>query len=518
MTTSIFNASASTALTRESAERAEEAATRLPAIVKTEPTLASRFVILTLCLALVLSTLAFGTVHSWALAGFQIGATLIVAFWVVDAWRSKQLRLSRNLLQLPLLGLCILAAVQLLPFGLVGGSSSGAGTGALSVAPVETLSLDPYATRFVFVQISALLVYFAAALAFIDTPRRFRVVVNTIIVFGFLLAIFGLIQSFTSPTKIYWVRENKQSTPFGPFINRHHFAGYMELVLALPLGILFSGALSNDKRLLYAFAAALMGIGLVMTNSRGGIIALVAEIVFLVIISGIKRKGGAEVDAAAARKARLRAAMVRAGVALALMIVLFMGVLFFGGENVLSRFVGTVNAEDPTTGRAHFWATTLQIIRDHPLLGVGLGAYGVAYTQYDTRNGLFRIEQAHNDYLETLANAGVVGALLGVFFIVWLFRTGFARRETQDDFRRGVSTGALAGCFAVLVHSFFDFTLHTTSNALLFLVVIALATADARVEQVAPKRHRRRRHHQAASATVRHTQNPEPSASIAGHS
>ena len=385
----------------------------------------------------------------------------------------------------------------------------------MPVAPVRTLSLDPYATRFVLVQISALLVYFAAALAFIDTPRRFRVVVNTIIVFGFLLAIFGLIQSFTSPTKIYWARESKQSTPFGPFINRHHFAGYMELVLALPLGILFSGAVSNDKRLLYAFAAALMGIGLVMTNSRGGIIALVAEIFFLVIISGIKHKSGTETDAVAARSARMRAAMVRAGAALTLMVVLFMGVLFFGGENVLSRFVGTVNAEDPTTGRAHFWATTLNIIRDHPLVGVGLGAYGVAYTQYDTRNGLFRIEQAHNDYLETLANAGVVGALLGVFFIVALFRNGFARRETADDFRRGVTTGALAGCFAVLVHSFFDFTLHTTSNALLFLVVVALATADTRVEQVAPKRRRRRRHQHAGSVPINRPQNPEPSANIA---
>lgn len=471
--------------------------------------------ILTLCLALVLSTLAFGAVHSWSLAGFQIGATLIIVFWAVDAWRSKRLRISRNALQWPLLGLCVLAFVQLLP---ISGDSSGggaAGAGALSVAPLRSLSLDPYATRFVLIQISALVIYFAAALAFIDTPRRFRVLVHTIIVFGFLLAIFGLIQSFTSPTKIYWVRDSKQSTPFGPFINRHHFAGYMELVLALPLGILFSGAVSNDKRLLYAFAATLMGIALVMTSSRGGIIALLAEIFFLVIVSGVKRRSDAGTDAAA-QSTRLRAAMVRAGLALGLVIVLFTGVLFFGGEDGLSRFVGTVNAEDPTTGRAHFWATTLNIIRDHPLLGVGLGAYGVAYTRYDTRNGLFRIEQAHNDYLETLSNAGVVGALLGLFFIVWLFRSGFARRETEDNFRRGVTTGALAGCFAVLVHSFFDFTLHTTSNALLFLVLAAIATADTRVEQASSKlRRRRRRRHHAESAPVGRPQDQEAGAPTA---
>ena len=66
-------------------------------------------------------------------------------------------------------------------------------------------------------------------------------------VFGFCLAIFGLTQSFTSPTKVYWIRELNQSTAFGPFINRHHFAGYMELTIALPLGLLFAGAVEKEK-------------------------------------------------------------------------------------------------------------------------------------------------------------------------------------------------------------------------------------------------------------------------------
>jgi len=95
-----------------------------------------------------------------------------------------------------------------------------------------------------------------------------------------------------------------------------------------------------------------------------------------------------------------------------------------------------------------------------------------------------------------LADAGVIGAALGVFFLVALFRMGFARRESEDVFRRGVAIGALAGCFAVLVHSLFDFTLHTTSNALLFLIMAALATLNGRVENVrSGNRRRRKRHH-----------------------
>jgi O-antigen ligase len=117
----------------------------------------------------------------------------------------------------------------------------------------------------------------------------------------------------------------------------------------------------------------------------------------------------------------------------------------------------------------------------------------VVYTGYDSRNGLFRLEQAHNDYLQVLSDGGIVGAVLGLFFVISLFRMGFARIESNDVFRRGVATGALAGCFAVLVHSFFDFTLHTSSNALLFLILAALATMNGRVEEAPALKQRRRR-------------------------
>lgn len=452
-------------------------------------TLASRFIIVTLCVAIILSTLAYGTVHYWSLAVFEIGACALVILWMVDAWRSRRLRLSRNSLQWPLIGLFLLGLFQLLPLRM-----NGDGAGALSNTPVNSLSIDPYSTRLALVQLIALFIYFAAALAFIDSPKRLRLMVRVIIFFGFGLAFIGLIQYFTSPDKIYWLKELPQSAPFGPFINRHHFAGYMELTMALPLGLLFSGAIESDKRPLYIFAAALMGIALIMTNSRGGLIALFAEVVFLLVLTGFGRRGDERVGDEE-KTGRVRAALVRAGLGLALVVALIGGALFFGGEAALSRLAGTVNSNDPTTGRAHFWSVTLRMIEAHPVIGNGLGSFGLAYTQYDSRNGTERLEQAHNDYLQVLSDAGVIGMAFGLFFLIVLFRKGFARRETEDTFRRGVATGALVGCFAVLVHSFFDFTLHTTSNALLFLVLAALATINGRVEEATQhrRRHRRRR-------------------------
>jgi len=324
---------------------------------------------------------------------------------------------------------------------------------------------------------------------FVDTPKRLRLLVRTITIFGFFLAIFGLTQSFTSPTRVYWIREMPQSQAFGPFINRHHFAGYMELTIALPLGLIFSNAVEREKKFIYMFAAGLMAVALVMTNSRGGIVSLVAELLFLVSMMGIRRRHGKK---RVEKRPRIKSAAMKAGLALALVIALFGGVVLLGGEDALSRLVGSVNTDDPTTGRAHFWSVTVDIIKNHPVIGTGLGAFGVVYTVYDTRNGLYRLEQAHNDYLQVLSDGGIVGAILGLVFLVALFRMGFARRESRDDFRRGVATGALAGCFAVLVHSFFDFTLHTTSNSLLFLVLAALATMNGRVEEVHSRRKKKR--------------------------
>ena len=482
MTTSVSNAETSVVVA-ETAQPLAETVAPPRGVYRIRHTLPSRFAFLVICVAIVLSALAYGTVHYWALGIFNLGALTILLCWVLDAWTLGNLRVSRNLLQLPLLGALVLGLIQLLPLREI---SSG---GATSIALVNTLSLDPNSTRLVLVQLAGLLVYFAATLVFVDTPHRLRVLVRTIMVFGFLLAIFGLTQSFTSPTKVYWIRELNQSTAFGPFINRHHFAGYMELTIALPLGLLFAGAVDKEKRIIYLFIAGLMGVALVMTASRGGIISLVAEIIFLVIVTAIWRKPS---ERRLRKSGRLKRVAARVAMTGALLFSLFLGVILLGGEFSITRFIDTVNTDDPTTGRAHFWAVTLDIIKAHPYIGTGLGAFGVIYTRYDTRNGLYRLEQAHNDYLQVLSDAGIVGGVLALSFVLLLFYRAIARAKSRDDFRRGVALAALSGCFAVLIHSFFDFTLHTTSNALLFLVLAALATIDSRVED-APARRRRRK-------------------------
>ena len=230
---------------------------------------------------IVLTTLAYGTVHDWALAAFSATAAALVCLWCVHGWTLRSVQLNRNALQWPLLGLIVLALIQLLPL------RSAPDDAGLGLSLTRALTLDRYATQLVVVQLLSLFIYFAAVLIFTDSPRRLRALTRTIIIFGFLLAMFGLTQSLTSDgTRVYWFRQLTQSTAFGPFINRHHFAGYMELTMALPLGLLFSGSLEPHKRPLYAFAALLMAVSLILTNSRGGMISLTAEVLFVILVAG----------------------------------------------------------------------------------------------------------------------------------------------------------------------------------------------------------------------------------------
>ena len=116
------------------------------------------------------------------------------------------------------------------------------------------------------------------------------------------------------------------------------------------------------------------------------------------------------------------------------------------------------------------------MIKDHPILGVGLGAYQFVYPRYDQSSGILRAEQAHNDYLHIIAETGIVGLILTISFIVILFGKGFALMQTKNIRRRAVILGALAGCFGIAIHSFVDFNLQITNNAQLFLALAALAT------------------------------------------
>jgi O-antigen ligase len=446
-----------------------------------EKTLTSKIIFGLLCVCIVLTTLAYGTVHQPTIALFYLLVAAIVVLWAIDAFQTGLLRFNKSLLQLPIIGTVVYAFIQIIPFGTLAETGGVTGIG-------RTISLEPFWTQMFALHFIALFFIFAAALTFLDSAGRLRKMTSLITFFGFAFAFFAILQAVLSPTKIYGIYEVEYAKPFGSFVNRHNFAAYIEMAIAVPLGLLFSGAVHRDKRLIYLTAIGLMGIALILSGSRGGFVSLLAEVVFILILTN-KTRGSGQLA-------------LKIGLGALLIGVVIAGAVLIGGESSLTRFAETAQSNDITTNRTQIWNVTLQIIKNNPLFGAGIGAFAAAYTPYDPMNGIARVEQAHNDYLQILADAGIVGLLLAGFFIYQLFRTGLQNIKTENLFRRGVVIGALAGCVAILVHSIFDFVLHTTAITVLFLTLAALVVVAGRSFTDDEHHYERRRSRKASVTSI----------------
>ena len=415
-------------------------------------TLTGKIAYFLIIFVVIFTALAYGTVHQPIIALFYFLVAALAILWAIDGLRTGSMRFSPSLLQLPIYAAAAYGFFQVIPFGWYG----EAGVDNIP----RTISLDPFSTEVNAIHFLALGLFFSVTLSVLDSAKRVRRLVTIITIFGFIFAFFAILQGVLSPTKIYGIYERQFAQPYGSFVNRHNFAAYMEMTVALPLGLLLTGSIKRDQRLLYLTAIVLMAVALFLSGSRGGFVALVAELILLVMLTAPIR--GA------------KSIVVRVALAGAILIAVIVGTIFVGGESSLTRIAETASSKDVTTNRTHIWEVTVDVIKDNLPFGAGLGAFGVAYTPTDNLSGLERAEQAHNDYLQTLSDAGVVGGLIGIAFLFFLIRTVVRNVRRQNDFRRAVAIGATAGIFAVLVHSIFDFVLHTTAIAVLFLVLLAL--------------------------------------------
>ncbi|MEO8041509.1 MAG: O-antigen ligase family protein [Acidobacteriota bacterium] len=432
-------------------------------------------IVVFVCAIPVIATLAFGAVDSWTMGLLSVLVAIVAILWLIDAGFTGDFRYSPSKLQIPVMALILIGCVQLLPF------ASRETEGLLS-APLmmQTLSIDPYATRFFLIRLVICFVFFAAALAYIPGASRQTKIAAIVVTFGTLIAFFGILQRLAMPEAIYGLRPTPQAIPFGPFVNQHHFAALMEMTSGVALGLLFGNGASRERKLLLGLAAGIMGMAIVFTGSRGGVISYLGVVAFAAVASfaiGADSRSQGDSDS----RSRSRRNLLVASAAGGLVLLVLGSVLFLGGEASLLRGIGLEQTQaDVTSGRGHFWQIAWQIFLAHPILGAGFDAFGAAFTRYDSWSGLYRVEQAHNDYLQILADGGILSLGAVLAFIIVLVRDGFAAISRRTvDIRRSVSTGALAGCFGILVHSFFDFPLRTPANAFFFLLLVVLAVGHS---------------------------------------
>jgi O-antigen ligase len=387
------------------------------------------------------SVLAFGAVEVWSSSVVEIGAAFLLVVWAWITFRQREPRVDWNPLNWPLLGLFGVGLLQLF---------------------FRTTSYG-YFTRVELLRLAAYIIIFFLATQSFKTRADLTGLAWFLICFAFAVSLFGIIQALTSRGQIYWYRElTLGGTFFGPYVNRNHFAGFIELTVPIGLALIVFRGLRRDLLPLATLLAITPVAALVLSASRGGIISFAFGMAVLALLAWTRPSH---------EHRRVATLGVVALAALAL-------VVWVGAGGAIERFSNR-SGGTPFGRRLSMARGAEQIFRDHPIIGSGLGTLVVVYPKYETVYDGLVVEHVHNDYMELLSETGLLGALCGVSFLVLLWRE--ARKNfwaEQGYFSRGLRAGAIAALSCLLVHSLVDFNLHIPANAVLFLLQAHLATCD----------------------------------------
>lgn len=433
-----------------------------------------RVIFASLLIIIVVTAIPYGTVEPWWISTFECSIFLIAMLGIVEALVGKRWSLSLSLVA-PLLALVGLALFQSLPL------FSGPGP----ISPRTSLSADPYSTRLFAVQLFALILAVLLLLRYTSSEARLRKLIYVVIGVAVASAVFGL------------VRKNLQQGPgfllpglpiggrgFGQFINRNHFAFLVEMNLGLTLGLVFGEAGRHRRLLALLPVGGLLWGSLIYSGSRGGVVASLCELLFLgVLLDPVRYLTKEFADTKRRRFQDLAGGLaVRAFLIVCLIGLFAYGVSWVGGEPVVSNFQLTVTdfsqqemENNVNTSRKEIWSATWRMIKANPVVGGGLGGYWIGITKYHRASGEMTPQQAHNDYLELFASGGLLGCALVAWFLVVCLRGARRSLRSSDPHSRAACLGAITGIFGVAVHSFADFGLHITINALIFVALIVIS-------------------------------------------
>ena len=320
------------------------------------------------------------------------------------------------------------------------------------------------------------------------STRTVLLLARGVTAFGLALALFAVAQNMrlAAPTVAgrtiyiygFWP-DPYVNKPFGPFINKNNFAGWMLMALPLALGLIAArvtrGVRSSrpdwrsrilwlstpdGAEALFATVASLgMAVALVMSMSRSAMIALAA--------TGLAAAWCVP-GAAPAHRARI----ARTGVVVILLIALSAWV---GTDAIAQRFRDRTDAT--MMGRVGAWRDALHIVHDFPVIGTGMNTFATAMLVYQRSDANNFWEEAHNDYLQVLAEGGIVGALLAVLALAAIVVE--IRRRLQEDSSAYTShwirAGAVAGLVAIGLQETVEFSLQIAGNAALFAALLGIA-------------------------------------------
>jgi O-antigen ligase len=456
---------------------------------------ADRAIYVLFLLLLVWAPIPLGSNRPWAAALLEIGIlTLAIAWlWLYAIGRAHLHAPFRQARPALVLFACWLAwlAIQIvpLPAALVQAiSPTRAQLTAPGAAALQTLSIDPYASIGFLLKSCAWAAAFGLSLALMRSRERLQTMAIVIVAAGTVQALLASLMHLAALNfELFFTQFSHVDNAHGTFVNRNHLAGYLEICLALGIGMMIAtlkgGAARSWKnrlrdtarwllstRVLLRVSLIVMVIALVMTRSRMGNAAFFTSL----LIAGV-------IGLATSRHATRSTVILLVSL---IVIDVFVAGTWFGVENVIRRYEQTTIYRElqPTGGsveeRLEPGLYAMDMIKDYPLTGSGGGTFYAAFPKYRPGAISAYFDYAHNDYVQITTDTGVIG--LGLLGLVVLSTFAVALRtlyERRDPLCRGIAFGALMGIIAILIHSWVDFNLQIPANALTFVVLLALGWA-----------------------------------------
>jgi hypothetical protein len=399
--------------------------------------------IVALCMLLGFGPLAFGAVQEWAICALEVGAAFCVIVWAAARLLSGRLEFRGSTSFIPIALFAALVALQL-------------ATGH---------------TAYWFITWRSALLWLAYGMIFFVTTQslyrtsQIKSFAFFFVAFGFLIALFSIVQQFTWNGNLYWVVPNRQNGwVYGPYVDHAHYAGLMEMLVPIPLVFAMMSRWQQPQRVLFGFAALLMASTIFLSQSLGGIVAFGVQLLFLAIIIGVRQRS----------RRQLLLLLV-----LGALLVLWLMMLSPGG--ISERIV---RLQDPlgkagAGNRIRIVKDSLKMIAARPVLGWGLGTFPVAYPSFRSFYTNFFVNAAHNDYIQIAVETGLTGFAFVCCFIVMFYRTALQRvANWRTEVRSAMTLAAVVGVTGILIHSLSDFNLQIPANAALFFAFTALATGE----------------------------------------
>jgi len=324
-----------------------------------------------------------------------------------------------------------------------------------------------------YMMIACLMAYLLTAYHL--TSRRDRaILIGVLWVLAAVEVWCGLIQFLKDPKFMLFglMRAQTSERASGLFINPNHFAGFLETVAILSLGIVFWSRWPVWSKLLGFYIALSCWLGVAISGSRGGYFATIATLALF--------STGSIYTIRLVDPRKFTAALIGALAAVALMVGL--AAFLMGHSELLTRRMDTMVVKDV---RIYNWEAALDHIRVSPWTGTGSGTHLIYGRLYRRPQIQADPVHAHCDYLELIAEYGIAGGICMLLFVVFhvrsglnafsvllrqrLLATGIARSDTF-----ATNFGALCAVAGLAVHSVVDFNMHIPGNALLFAFIFGM--------------------------------------------